>query len=206
MIIVIWNSIGYDEASVGDKNLTGVSPLINHIFDKLVLFISCLAVYLIAAGNVQVLPIILVVSFSAFISYFEQRRFLRRAVAVYFLLSLSSPQLVYFLPLLFYDLMLMGGFWLLPLIALPMVRHGNRLPATGSSLTVLFLCVAWLMSQRTHTIMRLQSEYTSLRDTTKELLLSLESKNRELMGKPQPYEGCTGQGTPQYSPQHSQSA
>lgn len=159
----------------------------NRVFDKLVLFVSCLAVYLIAVGSIHAVPIILVVSVSAFNSYFEQRRFLRCTVTAFFLLSLAQAQYVYFLPLVAYDLMLAEGAWFLPLVVVPIALHGNRAPATGSVLVLLFLCVAWLMNQRAHTLTRLQSEYTNLRDTTKELLLSLESKNRELLEK-QDYE------------------
>ncbi len=176
MTIVINVCMSYDES------------MINRTFDKLVLFASCLAVCLVATGNVPVVTLILVVSVSAFNSYFDHNRlFLRLTVTGFFLLSMFAPPLVYFLPLMLYDLIDRESPWWLAVIVLPIIRHGSRLPATGSLLILLFLGVAWLMSRRTNSLVRLQSEYVSLRDSTKELLLSLASKNKELMEK-QDYE------------------
>jgi signal transduction histidine kinase len=174
--IVIHIGLGYDEA------------MKDRIFDKLVLFVSCLGLYLIAAGDVHVVTLIVAVAISAFNSYFDHSRvFLCCSITGFFVLSMVAPQFVYFLPLMQYDLLQRESPWLLALIVVPLMRHGGSMPVAGSVLTILFVCVGWLMSRRTNSLLKLQSEYIGLRDSTRELLLSLESRNKELLEK-QDYE------------------
>jgi len=159
----------------------------NTLFDKLVLFLCCLAACFLVTGDVFRVPVLVVIALSAFNSYFEKRALTRVTTGVYLLLSLLSPEWFYFIPVMMYDALLWESPLILPLAMLPVVTHRGSLPLAGILCTVLYLGMAWFMKWRSWRLSHLETEYRKLRDTTMELMLSLEAKNRELLEK-QEYE------------------
>jgi len=159
----------------------------NTLFDKLVLFLCCLAVYFLVTADFSYVPVLVVVTFSAFNTYFE-KRFLSRATAGAFLVvSLFIPDWFYFIPVMMYDALLWESPWILSLAIIPVISHGNVLPVMGMVCVAIYLGMAWFMQWRTSRLIHLEREYRRLRDTAKEMLLELEAKNKELLEK-QDYE------------------
>lgn len=159
----------------------------NTLFDKLVLFLCCLAACFLVTGNVFYVPVLVVITLSSFNTYFEKRALTRVTTGTYLLASLFFPEWFYFLPVMMYDAILWESPWILPLAILPVITHRDSLPIVGIFCIVLYLGMAWFMNWRSWRLTHLEKEYRNLRDTTKELMLSLEAKNRELLEK-QDYE------------------
>lgn len=159
----------------------------NTLFDKLVLFLCCLAACFLVTGNVFYVPVLVVITLSSFNTYFEKRALTRVTTGTYLLASLFFPEWFYFIPVMMYDAILWESPWILPLAILPVITHRDSLPIVGIFCIVLYLGMAWFMNWRSWRLTHLEKEYRNLRDTTKELMLSLEAKNRELLEK-QDYE------------------
>lgn len=156
----------------------------NLIIDKLILLVSCLAVYLTGRNyTYEVAPILLAVIFTSLLSYTEQWR-TRIVMATLFLLSaLLLPWSCIFLPLISYELLFSKKQWLCLLAIIPLSLF---LPQASIAVQVA-LCVLFLLSGilkfRTIALEQLQKRYFELRDTTKEMALKLKQQNQDLLDK-----------------------
>lgn len=171
----------------GSQSGHGVPVSANILFDKLVLFLCCLAADFLVTDGISYVPVLVVVTLSALNTYFEKRFLVRITLGVYLLVSLFYPGWFYFIPVIMYDALLWESPWILPLAIVPVISHGIRLPVIAIPCIGLYLGMAWFMNWRTSRLNHLEKEYRRLRDTAQELLLSLEAKNKELMEK-QDYE------------------
>ena len=166
---------------------------INYLYDKLVIFACCLLLYIMnvmaafVAERAAVVPVIVAIIIAALNSYFESQYLKLFCIAAYTVLCIFIPEYIFFIPLIFYDLMLFKLPWLWLFAFLPVAINSGRLPAIAIITTVLFIGIAWLIKRRTKALSDVKSEYAELRDNTKELSLQLENKNKELMEK-QDYE------------------
>ena len=137
--------------------------------------------------DVSYIPVLAVVTLSAFNTYFDKRLLTRITSGAYLLIALFFPEWFYFIPVMMYDALLWESPWILPLAILPVISHRSSLPIMGILSIALYLGMAWFMKWRSWRLIHLEREYRKLRDTTKELLLSLEARNKELLEK-QDYE------------------
>lgn len=160
----------------------------NKLLDKLIFFILCMVFYFLAgSGTYPVVPVIIALTLSAFNSYFDREKILLLSFSAYAISCLFAPQLLFFLPLICYDLFAtkVQGFVFFAL--LPVAVNFTKSTFITSVLTVLIILLALFMKQRTVTAESLKNEYFTLEDNAKELLLKLEFKNKELLEK-QDYE------------------
>lgn len=70
----------------------------NTLFDKLVLFLCCLAVYFLVTADFSYVPVLVVVTFSAFNTYFEKRFLVRVTAGAYLMARPLHSRLVLFHP------------------------------------------------------------------------------------------------------------
>lgn len=134
-----------------------------------------------------IVPLIAAVLFAAIMSLFDRERDKLAAAAIFIALAFFYPSLIYFLPLVCYDLYHTRWQPALVLGVFPLIVNLNQLPAISVLLVVLFAGLSWLTRRRTISLDKLTNEYIALRDSTKEFSILLESKNKELMEK-QEYE------------------
>lgn len=159
----------------------------NTLLDKLVLYVMCIAIYLM---NVQdyysVVPMIVVIVFGALGTCVKKPYLKIGMFAGFVLLCLVSPQFTLLLPVVAYDVPVSCLKWsLLSLIPIVAEIAQNRME-TGLLLALL-LALCGVVKYRTYTLEKVKSEYINLRDTTKELSMHLTEKNKELLEK-QDYE------------------
>jgi signal transduction histidine kinase len=159
----------------------------NYLLDKLVIFACCLLLFILNTGASDVVPVVVCVTIAAINSYSENKYVKLAGIASYTLLSMLYPVFISFIPLIYYDLMLYELSWLWLFSFLPVIVNIDRITPTNSIAAALFICIAYLLKLRTTALLTLKSDYTKLRDGTKELSLRLESKNKELLDK-QDYE------------------
>jgi len=156
----------------------------NHIIDKLILLICCLAVYLFGRTfDSDVVPILLAVIFTCLLSYFDQSRWQIILTAFFLFIALLLPWACVFLPLVCYDLLFSKKQWFCLLALLPLTLFFPNAPlAADTALCALFVFSA-LLKYRTIAFNQLAERYYNLRDTTKEMSLRLKKQNQDLLKK-----------------------
>lgn len=156
--------------------------------DKGVLFLL-LALLLFAGGadKTGIAALLVAVILSALSDYYEEKKIRWVFPLLYLLLCLIKTDFLLFLPLAAYDLAGMKKWywrllWVLPLLA-GAGRAGGWYLGAAAGLGLLAL----LLRGKTDRLRRLQRDFYTMQDTTREKALHLEEKNRELMEK-QDYE------------------
>lgn len=159
----------------------------NTLLDKIVLYVMCIAIYLMnVKGYYAVVPMLAVVVFAALGACINEPYFKIGLFVGFAILCLLFPQFTLFLPVMAYDIPIKYWRWsLLSLIPVLVSLTGNHI-ATGLLLSVL-LALGAVIKYRTYTLEKTMSEYIDLCDTTKELSMHLSEKNKELLEK-QDYE------------------
>lgn len=155
--------------------------------DKLIMLIICAALYLQNEHGIYVaVPVIYAVGVSALLSCFENVLIPLIFIA-YSTACIIDPPLIYFFPLIGYDLV--STRWRIAIAAavVPLLASLDKLPATALVFTALYLGLAYLLNRRTADLLKSKAEYFSLRNSAREFALQLEAKNKELMEK-QDYE------------------
>ncbi|WKY48043.1 histidine kinase [Eubacteriaceae bacterium ES3] len=156
--------------------------------DKIILFICCLALFASTVEMVyKIVPVLIAVIFSAALGYVDKKK---AAVGIYIFFTVASffyRELIYFLPLIAYDIMSGETSWFLFLGLLPYLTGFSGLPITGLVLIPLFMGLGYFLKRRTIMLETIKTDYYKLRDNTKETALQLENKNRQLLEK-QDYE------------------
>ncbi len=156
--------------------------------DKATLFVLCAVFYIEYRSDFYiVVPLICVVCLSALLSYLDDDRLKLLTAAVYFAAAVFYTVFLFFLPVIVYDLLDTKYQAGLLLAAIPAGAGFPTLTLETCVIIVLFTGLSYLMKRRTVLLEKIKSEYITLRDTTKEFSLRLESKNKELMEK-QDYE------------------
>jgi len=158
------------------------------LLDKLVIFIISLALLLFTKNNIYIIaPILIAISLSAILSYFEAEKITAVVFAFYLVLCLFETTFLFFIPLISYDLIFYKtkGLWLISLIPLA-IDFLLRLENTNL-LIVTFIMVSYVLKHRTQAIQSLERDFHRLRDNAKEISMQLEKQNKELLEK-QDYE------------------
>lgn len=155
-----------------------------NLTDKSILFVSCTAFYLMDPGfGMDVAPILIAFIISCLMTYFDQRRVLIALSGIFSLWCLIVPGLLFFLPLIVYDLLFGKSQKLLFVAFLPAVWHIGQTDHIDAlmAMPAILLMLAWVMKKRTTAHLALQQSYNLLRDTSREMALTLERQNRELL-------------------------
>ncbi len=152
------------------------------IYDKLALFIICCILYILEKQNVySIVPILLVFIFSAYTEYTENKKVNNYISITVAILSLFFNDLVYFLPLIIYNLTLnyLKVLFLLPLL---LNTFSVGFISTNTCITIFILIiVSCILEWKTSYLVELEKKYINLRDTNKEYEIDLKNKNKELI-------------------------
>ncbi|MEO3944767.1 histidine kinase [Gorillibacterium sp. CAU 1737] len=152
-----------------------------NLTDKCVLFGACLAAYLLEPRfGMDVAPILIAFSISCLFSYYEQGRMPLVLGSLFMGCSLVLPGLLFFIPLICYDLFYRATQKLVLAALIPILWHMDMFDVTMVFPCVL-LAAAWLLRKRTTTQAALQRNYNLLRDTSREMALTLKRQNQELL-------------------------
>ena len=160
----------------------------NTLIDKLIIFFFCSTLYIQSSSSLYiVVPIIITIIFSSLSSFFEKDIFKALIFIVYIILSIFYKDFIYFLPLICYDMFTTKFKYMLLFAILTFVINFTNLPLTLQILIPPFIGIVCLMKYRSILAQKSKKEYIYVRDKSKEFLINLEYKNKELMEK-QDYE------------------
>lgn len=158
------------------------------LLDKLMIFIVCSILYLLNISYAYiVVPVIISVIISALNSYFEHENVKLVSFILFSLLCFFEPLLLFFIPLIAYDLILSEKQILLIVTLIPIFLSYHKFPITVSTVILAFFAFGYFLKVRTINMQKIKAEYMQLRDSTKEFSIIIERKNKELMEK-QDYE------------------
>lgn len=158
------------------------------LIDKLILFVISLALYMYSVnGSYVIVPVLIVMTFSAVLSYLDHDRIKMGVFACYMVVCFVNPVFLFFIPLISYDIMMLPMKWIWLFSLLPIAAEITKNGTVLHILIITMLAVAYILKYRTVTVVKLRNDYFELQYNAKEISLQLEEKNKSLMEK-QDYE------------------
>lgn len=130
-----------------------------------------------------ILPIVVAITISGFLEYFEKLRLSVVLYLFYFILTLIFPYYLLLLPLVAYDLFRTKGELLALSAAVPYILHFESFSTGALPLIVVLWIVAFLLKIKAEGEKKLKHEYITQRDTLTELSNALEKKVDILLSK-----------------------
>lgn len=158
------------------------------LYDKLILFL-CSTIFLISHefSFYTVLPIMIVICLSSFISFFNRASLNIITYVCYVSLCIYSPNFIYFLPLICYDLVCEAYRYVILLGAFAVIHSLRFFPISNIFTLLLLTILAYSLKKRTLELLKAKQDYFQLRDDMMERADQLRLKNRDLLEK-QDYE------------------
>ncbi len=154
----------------------------NEIFDKFLLFMCSLALFLFHVNNnFAIVPIIISIILSSLLLYYDNDKIKLLGNLLFVVLCFIFPLYIIFLPLLLYDIIntkYQYGTVIVPLLLLLNTATYNILTI---SFTLIFLCFSFLLKYKTDRLRKINTEYNDLRDSSTQMSLLLEEQNQNLL-------------------------
>jgi signal transduction histidine kinase len=158
------------------------------IRDKLILLVICLAFYLPGSASIYaVVPLIIAITAGAINSWLIRPEHRAIVLCGFTILCIIEPQLIYFLPVVSFDLFADKLMWLIPITLLPLVWHRGQFSWETAAQWVLLMLLAWLLKSRGISLEKALQTVNSLQDSNREKTIQFEQRNKELLEK-QDYE------------------
>lgn len=152
------------------------------LHDKLILFISCLALYLFEVElEYGIIPILLILIISSLSTYLNDRRIKLAFFLIFIAVSQISPYMLLFLPLALYDIALFDYQFLSVIALFPFLSNFSYYNLFMIVFCLLFLLFGWVLKHKSISFFRLENDYNEQRDTTTELTLLQEQKNQSIL-------------------------
>lgn len=150
--------------------------------EKIILFACCLVLYLCAPNSsLSVVPALIAVIASSFCSYFDSEKLCAAIIILFVVLCMFVPGLTMFLPLICYD-SLFEKFQFVTLLALlPLILFSETAAPIVTTATYVMIVLCVLLKYFMVTQIKLKSDYTELRDTTREMAIQLKRQNSSLL-------------------------
>ncbi|MCJ7691342.1 MAG: histidine kinase [Clostridiaceae bacterium] len=152
------------------------------IIDKSVIFLCCISIYLLgAAHGLWILPVILALTISSLNSYYESIYFHILSFSIYCILCVFFSNLLLFLPLIFYDVILNKHQYIYVFALIPIISSIGYVDDISILITCSFIALTILLNLRTSSTSKLKFEYINFRDKSSELSSLLEEQNATLI-------------------------
>ncbi|MDF2939006.1 MAG: two-component sensor histidine kinase [Paenibacillaceae bacterium] len=154
-----------------------------NLTDKVILLASCLVVYLLdPVSGMEIVPVLTAVIISSLMFYYDSKRSSLLLASVFIAACLPMPGLLFFLPLVGYDLFFRPWQKLGLAALVPIFIYWERSDIMMVML-VLLLGFAVILKRRTDAQLKLLASFYELRDSSREMALILKRQNQELMEK-----------------------
>lgn len=156
--------------------------------DKIIILTISLALYIPNINSVyMVIPVLTAIALSAVLSYLERQHISLGTFIIYTIICFFEPNFLFFIPLICYDIIFFKFKWIWILSFLPLISASIQISFIIKWIIGAFIIVAYILKYRTTSLESIKKQYHELRDTSKEISLKLEKKNKELLEK-QDYE------------------
>jgi len=160
----------------------------NKLIDRVVIFIITTALYMPSAnGRYIIAPILIAIILSGLLSYLENENISIVIFIIYLIGCFFVPELLYFLPLICYEVVLLKLKWLWIFSLLPLISNVSEVFMLSKWILITIILVAFVLKHRSVAFENMEQSFHNLRDNSKEFSIKLERKNKELLEK-QDYE------------------
>ena len=166
----------------------GMVDRMRKLVDKLIIFIVCLAIYIPDANHIyMIVPILVATALSALFSYLEDERITLSLYIVYLIFSLLETNLLFFIPLISYDIFCSKFKLMWPFAFMPLISGYTQEPSGPKLAAAALIASSFILKYRTVKLQSTEKDYYKLRDDAKEISIQLSKQNKELLEK-QDYE------------------
>ena len=155
--------------------------------DKLILLCCCITI--MVGNKISALSIVVLLSaitISSLNSYFYGK-YSKYIGSIYLVLCILKLEFLILLPLIIYDLFTRRFIYLIAAFIIPFAIHWNDIIVKDLVCIIIFMALALYLKIRSDKIAQYSISYHDLQDSSKELSMIFEKKNKELMEK-QDYE------------------
>ena len=154
----------------------------NYIIDKIVIFILCVTFYLFNITDTKrIIPILIVIIISAALSYFEKNVLKYIGVVAFVILCFYYSEFFFFIPVVFYDLILSKEKLLWTSMLVPIIISIGETSWINYVFISVFILLTLLLKFKTKRYIKLKDKYFELHDNSREMEIMLEVKNKKLM-------------------------
>lgn len=155
-----------------------------NLLNKLVLLLILivLTIYNLTIPT-SLLPIIIVIAICGFLEYFDNKKLSFYVFIVYIVICLKLPQFIYFLPLMFYDILFTKYQNYIFLCIIPVIININYIFIYNIIVLAIVFLIELLLKYKTEQLYFTQSSYINQRDNLTEKSIALEKKIMELLEK-----------------------
>ncbi|BCN30284.1 sensor histidine kinase [Anaeromicropila herbilytica] len=165
-----------------------MGAIVLELIDKLIFFIGCTILYFYHYNNAYILvPMIITIIISCLNTYMENPKFSSLLFLCSVIICFFYPDLLVFLIIILYDIVFTTYWRFSFLLLVPFLMNLQDKNQDMLFYQVIIACVVILAKYKTSTLNKQKQAYRELRDTSKEVSLLLEQKNRSLLEK-QDYE------------------
>lgn len=153
--------------------------------DKLILFVCSSMIFLVSGENsLSVLPILGALTISCSLIIFDSTAWIRILLyLIFFGTSVLFPVMIFFLPVMLYDLLRESKKYMLVLLLFPLPGFMNSFPLHDFILILSLLILAGAIGMKSREIIFFKTKYYRLIDDTKELTHKLNLQNQHLLEK-----------------------
>lgn len=152
------------------------------IMDKILLFLCSTAFYLFHTNSrFAIIPILLSLALSSFFIYYEDGRIHLVGSLLFAITCLFLPEYIVFLPLLLYDLILTKRWLAVIILPALFLFHVEYYTANSIFTVIGLLLAAYVLKFKTDKLNKLQKDFNDLRDTSTQISLELQAKNKDLL-------------------------
>ncbi len=150
--------------------------------DRVIVFLSCTFLFSIQYRNYFTIAIVLIALILCSLNYYFNNKWLHFGLFfVYIILSCFFGNLLYFIPCILYDIIRYSYRYVAFLLFLPIALSFHEQSLTMLLLIGVFTILSIYTSIRTQQTKQLQNEFNTLRDTSYELSLTQEERNRNVL-------------------------
>ncbi|TYQ13289.1 UNVERIFIED_CONTAM: signal transduction histidine kinase [Acetivibrio alkalicellulosi] len=152
--------------------------------DKCIILFACLSVYLLQTTiEISVLPLIISIIIWSLASYFDRLLVKRFLYIAFFILCFFIPELIIFVPLLFYDISLKIEQIGVLLFTLPIINSWSYYTYTTIGIIIGLSVMAIALKYRSSALYKQKSQYNKLADNAREMSTKLKLQNKALLEK-----------------------
>lgn len=151
------------------------------LLDKVLLILCSIFPYMLHVNTQFVItPILVVLILGSLSTFFENRWFQFILFIIFLILSFQVPAYAYFLPVMIYDILKYPYRFTAFAMLVPIAFYYKDLTSIGIVSILLFTLLSIYIEYRSRQILQMTEEYNLLRDTSKELSILQEEKNRSM--------------------------
>ncbi|HOO26935.1 MAG TPA: sensor histidine kinase [Lachnospiraceae bacterium] len=160
----------------------------NSLVHKIILILCCICFSVILNDSFDIVfPLLLVIIISSLTGYFSNRILSTFLFVFYLILCCFFPLLIFFLPIVCYDIFLEKLQFIFGLSCIPFLVQYQYLNGLNLAVILVLCMLSYILKHNYYNLKQFQNNYIKLRDETAEMANSLSKKNKELLEK-QDYE------------------